>query len=416
MSDSTRDPYLDLPLDGVQLIEASAGTGKTFTLATLVTRLVVERGLRIGQVLAVTFTEAATQELRKRIRERLQLSLDLLDAPIADDEGSEATLTRQLLQAHRARSEESDDALRRRLRQATLDIDLAAIFTIHGFCARVLREHALESGHGFDAPDLLANDRDLRAELAADLWRMHAQDATGADDLGALWPNHEALADDLRVLLREPVLLPPDAPLPPDPRPAVLAAGAALAQAHRQHGDAFLADLLAALDARALNGNSYRKDWIEALWRQCSAWCAAGDFAAPLDARIARLTTEALQTMANKGKHAQVPKSPMGAEISAHVEAVQLQAEYVARRRIALLHRIRDDARARLVRRKRLGRLQTYDDLIDGVADALDGENRAMPSRAQLRRQYRGRAGRRIPGHRRAPVGDLRSGVRARQR
>ena len=60
----------------------------------------------------------------------------------------------------------------------------------------------------------LSNDRDLRAELAADLWRQHAQDATTADDLGALWPGHEALAEDLRVLLREPVLLPPDAPLP----------------------------------------------------------------------------------------------------------------------------------------------------------------------------------------------------------
>ena len=68
---SARDPYLELPLDGVRLVEASAGTGKTFTLATLVTRMVVERGLRVGEVLAVTFTEAATQELRKRIRERL---------------------------------------------------------------------------------------------------------------------------------------------------------------------------------------------------------------------------------------------------------------------------------------------------------------------------------------------------------
>ena len=79
-----RDPYLDLPLDGVRLVEASAGTGKTFTLATLVTRLVVERGLRVGQVLAVTFTEAATQELRKRIRERLLLALELVDAPAAE--------------------------------------------------------------------------------------------------------------------------------------------------------------------------------------------------------------------------------------------------------------------------------------------------------------------------------------------
>jgi len=67
------EPYLARALDGVQLIEASAGTGKTYTLATLFTRLIVEQRLRMGQVLAVTYTEAATQELRKRIRERLAL-------------------------------------------------------------------------------------------------------------------------------------------------------------------------------------------------------------------------------------------------------------------------------------------------------------------------------------------------------
>ena len=75
---SAPDPYLTLPLDGVRAIEASAGTGKTFTLATLVVRLVVERGLRIGQILAVTFTEAATQELRTRIRARLLLASHVL--------------------------------------------------------------------------------------------------------------------------------------------------------------------------------------------------------------------------------------------------------------------------------------------------------------------------------------------------
>src|SRR5690606_6721289 len=80
-----RDPYLDLALDGVHAIEASAGTGKTYTLATLVVRLVVERGLRVGQVLAVTFTEAATQELRSRIRARLSLAGELVGTPRAAD-------------------------------------------------------------------------------------------------------------------------------------------------------------------------------------------------------------------------------------------------------------------------------------------------------------------------------------------
>src|SRR3546814_12748595 len=91
-----RDPYLALPLDGVRLVEASAGTGKTFTLATLVTRLVVERGLRIGQVLAVTFTAAATQELRSRIRERLELAARVV-ASDGDDAGdAAAALSRRI--------------------------------------------------------------------------------------------------------------------------------------------------------------------------------------------------------------------------------------------------------------------------------------------------------------------------------
>jgi ATP-dependent exoDNAse (exonuclease V) beta subunit (contains helicase and exonuclease domains) len=164
------DPYLVLPLEGVRLIEASAGTGKTFTLATLFTRLVVERGLRIGQILAVTFTEAATQELRRRIRERLALAVTLL--PDADgnvaaaSEAPDARLTATVLREHLQASGESVASLRRRLQQAVEEIDLSAIFTIHGFCARVLREHALESGQAFAAPELLANDRELLAEVA----------------------------------------------------------------------------------------------------------------------------------------------------------------------------------------------------------------------------------------------------------
>jgi exodeoxyribonuclease V beta subunit len=383
-----RDPYLDLPLHGVQLIEASAGTGKTYTLATLVTRLVVERGLRIGQILAVTFTEAATQELRKRIRERLQLTLALLDAPASDDETPEAALTRALLQLHRARGEESDDTLRRRLRQATLEIDLAAIFTIHGFCARVLREHALESGQGFAPPGLLTHDGELREALAADLWRAHALDDAAAEDLGSLWPQgHDGLARDLQDLLRVPVLLPADAPLPPDPQPVLYATGAALAQAYQQHGDAYFADVLAAVEGRVLNGNSYRVDWLNALSRQLSAWCEAGDFAMPLDERIARLTAEAMQSKANKGKDALVPVSPFSAQIVAYANAVQAQREYIAQRRLSLLHRLREDARARLTLRKRQLRVQTYDDLIDDVAGALAGNNGDALARG-LRQQY----------------------------
>ena len=390
MSDAaTRDPWLDLPLQGVRLIEASAGTGKTFTLATLVTRLVVEGGLRVGEILAVTFTEAATQELRKRIRERLQLASRLLDAPAADDHGTEATLTRQLLQSHLALGREDVDALRRRLRQAAMDIDLAAIFTIHGFCARVLREHALESGQGFDPPELLANDRDLRAELAADLWRAHAQDATDADDLAALWKEgHAALASDLPALLREPVLLPPDAPLPPDPMPALFAAGDALAAAFRAHGHAFVGALLAAIEGKVLHGQSYKADWIAALQASLAAWCDAGDFSMPLDPRIERLTDEAMQLRTNKAHIGRTPTSPLCGLIAPYLDAVRAVEAAHDQRRASLLHRIRADARVRLAKLKQQRRVHTYDDLIDGVADALAGPHgEALAQR--LRAQYR---------------------------
>ena len=385
---SAPDPYLVLPLAGVQRIEASAGTGKTFTLATLVVRLVVERGLRIGQVLAVTYTEAATQELRKRIRERLQLTLRLLDSAPHDDDGAEAALTHALLQRHRAASGEDPAALRRRLRQAALEIDLAAIHTIHGFCARVLREHALDAGQGFDAPDLLANERELHAEVAADLWRVHAQDATAADDLAALWPNgFEELARDLPALLQAPVVLPPALALPEDPRPRVLVAGQALAGAFGMHGADFLASMRAAVDGKVLNGNSYKRDWIEALWPAWAAWCDAGVFDAPRDARVERLTASAMRAKVNKGKEAQLPESPLCEAIAAYVDAVQAGRAYVARRRAALLHRLRDEGRARVARLKRQRGVQGYDDLIAGVAAALDGAGGESLARA-LRAQY----------------------------
>ena len=363
---SARDPYLELPLDGVRLVEASAGTGKTFTLATLVTRLVVERGLRVGQALA----------------------LSLVDAPANGDADAEAGLTRDLLHAHLARGDEDAAALRRRLRQAVLEIDLAAIFTIHGFCARVLREHALESGPGFDPPELLANDRALREELAADLWRAHAADDAGAGDLVGLWKGGPpALAEDLRLLLREPVLLPPDALLPPDPLPSMLEAGRALADGFREHGPAFLAELLDALERKVLHGGSYKADWLQALWTQLAVWCEAGDYQALLDERLSRLTRDAMQGKTNKAFIGRTPASPLCPLIEAYLEAASACGDYQARRRVALLHRIHGEARVRLAALKRQRRVQTYDDLVDGVADALDGPHGEALAH-KLRAQY----------------------------
>ena len=384
---SARDPYLDIALHGVQRIEASAGTGKTFTLATLATRLVVERGLRIGQVLAVTYTEAATQELRKRIRERLQLALALLDAAPADDAPAEAALTHALLQRHRATSGESDAALRRRLRQAVLEIDLAAIFTIHGFCARVLREHALETGHGFDAPTL-ANERELHADTAADLWRLHAQDAAGNDDLAALWKGgYEDLAKDLPALANAPVLLPVDAPLPPDPSAPLRDAANTLIHAIDSHIDEAQAQIAKAFDTKVFDGRRVRRASFDKAFDELQSGVAASHWTRTDKTHLQKLLPAQLLDYCKDGQAGNVPNSTLFVALEAWCMADDAMEAWLSRRRVNLLHRLRADARARLALLKRQQRVQGYDDMIAGVADALDGpQGDALVRR--LRAQY----------------------------
>ncbi|WP_058361263.1 exodeoxyribonuclease V subunit beta [Xanthomonas translucens] len=416
------DPYLSLPLHGVRLIEASAGTGKTFTLATLFTRLVVERGLRIGQILAVTFTEAATQELRRRIRERLALAAtlvptaasvgaasaateipgDLLPTEIAEDpsrlkpllqDAPDAALTRAILAAHLAASDETPAALRRRLQQAVEEIDLGAIFTIHGFCARVLREHALESGQTFAAPELLANDRDLLGEVAADLWRQRAADAAMAEDLVALWPGGpDALASDLRQLVRHPQLLPAAPALADDVATAtqqVQDAAAALANAFHAHGTAFFEAIAAAIEEGVLSKVSYKPEWLASLWHWCESFAATPAAGLPPHAKLIKLTTAELASGTNKKFVGRTPASPMIHEIDGYLAALARLEEARARRRIRLLHALRGDAVKRLALRKRQRRVQTYDDLVDGVAHALRPDSPQAEALArQLRAQY----------------------------
>ena len=128
------------PLEGTNLIEASAGTGKTYTLTGLFIRLVLEKGLLAKEILVVTFTEGATAELKKRIRDGLQAALS------AVTEGSRGGgLFPNLVKRHHR----SRWIALQRLEEALCQIDEAAIHTIHGFCGGVLQENAFETGLPF---------------------------------------------------------------------------------------------------------------------------------------------------------------------------------------------------------------------------------------------------------------------------
>jgi len=161
------DPW-KLALGGTRLIEASAGTGKTYTLTTLYIRLLVEENLLPSEILVVTYTHAATAELRERVRSRIREAIAAGEMTTTDDALEEVDPElRALALAARAIGESGGqpDPLRRALQE----FDEAAIFTIHGFCQRTLQENAFESGVAFDA-ELVENSEILERTLAFDLW------------------------------------------------------------------------------------------------------------------------------------------------------------------------------------------------------------------------------------------------------
>ncbi|WP_017917481.1 UvrD-helicase domain-containing protein, partial [Xanthomonas sp. SHU 308] len=312
--------------------------------------------------------------------------------PTPQQDPPDVALTRAILTAHLAASTETPAALRRRLQQAAEDIDLAAIFTIHGFCARVLREHALESGQAFAAPQLLTDDRELLRDVAADLWRQRAADPAMAEDLVALWPGGpDGMATDLRELVRHPTLL-PAAPVFSAEDGAVLQqaaqhAGVALAEAFRTHGTACFEAIAAAMDAGVLSKVSYKPDWLTALWHWLDAFAAAPAADAPPHPKLVKLTAAELAAGTNK-KHAErTPASPLSHAIDGYLAALAQLAQWRTQRRICLLHALRADAAERLAYLKRQRRVQTYDDLVEGVARALEGPHGAALAQ-RLRAQY----------------------------
>lgn len=161
---SARPDCLDYRLEGLNLIEAAAGTGKTYTIQNLVVRFLLERRLPIRSLLVVTFTEAAAAELRERIRSVLG---EMLKAASGSAEASEReTLLLQSAAEAGATREECAELLR----TALLSFDEAPISTIHGFCAKVLGENAFESGVLFRS-ELVKDVSGIISELGMDFYR-----------------------------------------------------------------------------------------------------------------------------------------------------------------------------------------------------------------------------------------------------
>lgn len=375
-------------LDGTQLIEASAGTGKTWTLSALYLRLLLERGLQVPEILVVTFTNAATAELRERIRGRIAQTLERLrgTGPADAEPFVDALLARLRgpLGLH-------DDMLRPRLEQALQVFDEASILTIHGFCQRALSEAPFSTGMPMQL-SLLADDAALRQDVVHDFWRRRIAGAALSPELAAHLVDKKFTPQRLGKLLArrlgKPLALQrwPEALDRPDALPDAAALDQAFADARALWQDQHGAIVQAVQQAQPLLHKSTFTP--QALQQAIESWDRLLAFDAPPPSLAEWPKLELLgaaQFKATKGQ-----KLP--AEHAFFAVAQALLDRFDARRdalelqRLRLLRELLDDAPAALRRAKREQRVLGFDDMLFNLHERL-----AAPGGAALARMLRRR-------------------------
>lgn len=310
------DP-LHLPLHGSRLIEASAGTGKTWTIAALYLRLILGHGaegerftraLLPEDILVMTFTRAATQELKERIRDRLQTAAQYFrrtDSPTAPDSLLEALLADYAAPRTRAQAAHQ-------LALAADAMDDSAIFTIDAWCQRTLREHAFATGSDF-RETLLLDETDLRDDAVRDFWRqeIYPLGESALSEILQLFSSPDKVRQETEALCRlDPPLPAPESSLA-DWLPAAVTAprrqlAVLKAQWAAEH-DAFAEWLLGIIQGpkadNPLNGKSLSVAIVTRTLAALHEWADCPEILVPDElAMCQRLTASNLPFYCNKDK------------------------------------------------------------------------------------------------------------------
>ncbi|QXP88510.1 exodeoxyribonuclease V subunit beta [Methylococcus capsulatus] len=356
------------PLAGVNLIEASAGTGKTWNICGLYLRLLLEQEREVQNILVVTFTNAATAELRERIRSRIVETLVYLRG----GGGAADPFVTGLVAALEGGFDRA--LLRQRLERALLAFDEAAIFTIHGFCQRALAGTPFAAGLPF-ALELVQDDAMLAQEVANDFWRRRV--AAGGLSRAMIAHLLEAGDDPEKYasLLGHALAKPlsdwrwPEPVEPPDERDeqALLAA---FGEARRLwQADAFGIVRLLEEAIDQLNGVSYKAASLETARKGWDAWFATNDPLAPVEDKVQLFRAAMLKGGTKKGNT--TPYHPFfdaAENLLALKDGIQGR---LAVARLGLLRELVEHGAEALRAEKRRRRVIGFDDMLWNVHDAL---------------------------------------------
>jgi exodeoxyribonuclease V beta subunit len=368
---------LTLPLRGQILIEASAGTGKTYTIAQLFLRLLLEQELAVDEILVVTFTNAAAEELRGRIRQRIRDGLDALENGAAPDQNLHELL-RQAGEADKAAV---------LLRDALTRMDESAVCTIHSFCRRMLQEHAFESGAPFEM-ELTDSEGPLRLRIIEDFWRQRLYPALPEEAAWALaqWKSPEGLIEALGGHLERE-----DVDCLPDIRPDALAKQAAaqerLAEEARRQWRGCGAEIASLLrESKKLSRNKtdgYAPERLEAALALLGRFAETGTLPLLPPEELRLLTRSAIEGSLLKKSKEPAPEHPF----FDFFERFLLEQERLMRSRSAsLLLEARQFLREELARRKQEQSQLSFDDLQTWLDKGLRGPEGELLARRVARR------------------------------
>ena len=368
------DP-LSIPLNGKNLIQASAGTGKTWTISLLYLRLILEQLLTVDKILVVTYTRAATDELRSRIRARLKAAVAAYEQPTLASDEYQALLAQYPADPERLWY----------LQRALLSFDEAAVFTIHSFCQRVLQQHAFEVGIPFES-ELVSSEAELQLQLADQFWQqrlVHPQ-ALDALVLSSRSITPEKLLQEVQEFIGRPYLTVIRQPRVTETDFILLKQGYTdLLEQAKQVWLTEQTDILKLLhDKERLNQNSYSPTQVQ---KALAAWQAvlAGQCQEETYTLLEKLSSPAL---ASKTKAKQA--APQHRFFDLITEFLPLFQQLLAIQTLALEQLVYDLLlwlREQLPERKRLKGQLSFDDLLLNLQTALH----ARPSlAAQVAEQY----------------------------
>lgn len=375
------------PLDGIHLIEASAGTGKTWNICGLYLRLLLEQERRVEEILVVTFTKSATAELRERIRDRLAELLRALQTGVSQTGGD--PFIRQLISVVINSGRVTPFDAKQRIELALHSFDAAAIFTIHGFCQRALAETPFAASQPFQF-EFAADDTTLHHEVATDFWRQHITRASLDDGFAAHIIEHgfgpEWLAEQLGRRLKKPLahLLWPDFPPTAKHSPQALERAFKEARARWADESDSINDIVCG-SLTQLNGNSYKAASVQAATAGWSHYFSSGNPLGEIDDKQKLFRASYLSQKTKK--NCVTPEHPFFRLAETLLDLRQCGIATFELQRLKLLHDWLAHGPQELLRRKQERRLVSYDDLLAKLHRAL--YSAALPwLAAELHKRY----------------------------